>query len=376
MIPHKKNYIITLLIISFLSVFSQSCKNNSSLTEPQNKILTDKIIAKLQAAADKVITNYNAPGIAAYIAVEGEGDLYITRGVSNLETNERMNINNYFRIASITKTFTTEAVLILVDEGKIDLNKPISFYLPELKIPSGDKITVRMLGNMTSGLFNYSADSTFLMQMYGSKGTMVFTPEDLVAASTRHPLDFTPGSKYEYCNSNIIVLGLLIKKVTGEVVSQVMNERIFQPLGISHTYWPLSCYLPYPYSHGYSAKLGSLLDETNWSPSWGDAAGILISNISDLKIWIKEIYQRNLLSTVTKGERFKWVDQDGGGVSFYGFGLEKINGWIGHPGIIEGYNSQIFYQPEKRITIIVSANSDDGQPAYQALSQFAGILAP
>ncbi|MCX6175509.1 MAG: serine hydrolase [Ignavibacteriales bacterium] len=362
------------LIVFTLTFIAISCKEG--LTEPHLTVLTNENLIKLQSAADRVITNYKTPGLAAYIKVEGEGELYITRGVSNLATNEPMNANNYFRIASITKTFTTETVLILVDEGKIDLNKSISSYLPEYNIPSGDKITIRMLGNMTSGLFTYSADSVLMTQMYNSKGEKIFTPEDLVAASFRHPLNFTPGSKYEYCNTNTIILGLLIKKVTGEPVAQVMSERIFQPLGLVNTFWPLSRFMPYPYTHGYSAKTGSLLDETNWSPSWGDAVGILISNFSDLKIWIREIYERNLLSTSTKNERFQWVDQDGAGVLFYGFGLEKLNGWIGHPGIIEGYNSQIFYHPDKKITIIISANSDDDTPAMQALNQFAGILVP
>jgi D-alanyl-D-alanine carboxypeptidase len=361
-----------LFILSAISLMTISCKEG--VADPQLSVLTTENLVKLQAAADKIIINYKTPGLAAYIAVEGEGELFITRGVSNLATNEPMSANNHFRIASITKTFTTEAVLILADEGEIDLNKSISSYLPEFNIPSGDQITVRMLGNMTSGLFSYTDDSTTMMQLYNSMGEQVFTPEELASAACKHPIQFTPGTKYDYCNSNAILLGLLIKKVTGKSVADVFTEKIFQPLGMTNTFWPSSRYLPYPYSHGYTAKSGSLIDVTNWNPSWGDAAGILISNLSDLKIWIKEIRERNLLSNSAKEERFKWVDQDGAGVMYYGFGLEKISGWIGHPGIIEGYNSQIFYHPDKKITFIISANSDDDQPAWYALVEFNKIL--
>ena len=360
-----------LVILLALVVITSSCKEG--VVEPHLSVLTTENLVKLQAAADNIITKYNAPGLAVYISVQGEGELFITRGVSNLTTNEPMSANNYFRIASITKTFTTEAVLILVDEGKIDLDKSISSYLPELNIPSGDKITVRMLGNMTSGLFNYSQDSLFLTQYYLSNGEKICTPEELVAASTKHPLSFTPGTKYEYCNTNTIILGLLIKKVTGKTVSQVFNEKIFQPLGIANTYWPTSRFLPYPYSHGYSFKTGSLIDVTNWSPSWGDAAGQLISNFADLKKWVGEINERKLLSAAGKEERFKWVDE-GDGVSYYGFGLMKISGWIGHTGIIEGYNSVAFYYPEKGITIIASTNCDDNQPAANTFIEFMKIL--
>jgi len=251
----KKKFCFTLLVTSLL-FFILSCSNDTSPTEPQNKILTTETIAKLQSAADKVMREIQAPGLAAYIAVEGEGELISKRGVSNTTTNEPVNENNHFRIGSITKTFTTEAVLILTDGGLIDLDKSISYYLPEYKVPSGDKITVRMLGNMTSGLFNYTFDDPFMASIVLSNGEKVFTPDSMLAASFKHPLNFVPGTKYEYCNTNTILLGLLITKVTGKPVSQVFTEKIFQPLGMTATYWPTSRYLPYPYSHGYFSGAG------------------------------------------------------------------------------------------------------------------------
>ena len=370
----KLKNLFPLLFLSILSLLTVSCKEG--VVDPHLTVFSTENLIKLQAAADNVITKYNAPGFVAYISVAGEGELFITRGVSNLTTSEPMNPANYFRIACITKTFITEAVLILADEGKIDLNKSISSYLPELKVPSDEIITVRMLGNMTSGLFDYSKDPVFVEQYYQTNGEKIYSPEELVATSIKHPLNFIPGSKYEYSNTNTIILGLLIKKVTGKTVDQILSEKIFQPLGIAKTYWPHSRFLPYPYSHGYSAKTGSLLDVTNWSPSWGDAAGILISNFFDLNIWVQEIYERNLLSEVTKGERFNWVDQDGSGKNFYSFGLMKFNNWIGHTGIIEGYNSVIFYNQEKQITIIAYTNCDDNQPAVNQLLEFVQILDP
>lgn len=370
----KLNCQLNLLFLSILSLLTVSCKEG--VVDPHLTVFTTENLIKLQAAADNVITKYNAPGLVAYISVAGEGELFITRGVSNLTTSEPMNPASYFRIACITKTFITEAVLILADEGKIDLNKSISSYLPELKIPSDEIITIRMLGNMTSGLFDYSKDPVLVGQYYQANGEKIYSPEELVAESIKHPLNFIPGSKYEYSNTNTVILGLLIKKVTGKTVDQILSDKIFQPLGMATTYWPHSRFLPYPYSHGYSAKTGSLLDVTNWSPSWRDAAGILISNFFDLNTWVQEIYESNLLSEVTKGERFKWVDQDGSGKNFYGFGLMKFINWIGHTGIIEGYNSVIFYNPEKQITIIAYTNCDDNQPAVNQLLEFVQILDP
>jgi D-alanyl-D-alanine carboxypeptidase len=372
--PKNKFYLPIVLSALFFFI-SISCKD-SGITEPQPSILTKETIGKLQAAADKVMMENQTPGMMAYVSVEGEGELYITRGVSNLVTSEPMNSNNYFRIGSITKTVTSEAVLILADEGKIDLNKPISFYLPELNIPSGDKITIPMLANMTSGLYEYT-DVDFINSWANSHGQKVFTPEQLLTGALSHPIQFEPGTKYDYCNTNYLLLGLLIKKVTGQTVIDVFNEKIFQPLGMKNTFWPNTSYMPYPYSHGYFLESNnSLTDVTNWNPSWADAAGCLISNFSDMKIWSKEVNERKLLSDKMKSVRYEWVDAGIPGITYSGFGLEKALDWIGKTGSITGYNSQLFYNPVKKITIIINTNSMDGYPASSAFAAFAGILAP
>ena len=373
----KSKFIGSVLISLLMLLFNISCKESSIPTEPQIKILNAETIEKLQTAADKVMMENQTPGMMAYISVDGEGEgIYITRGVSNLDTNEPMNTNSYFRIGSITKTITTEAVLILVDEGKIDLNKPISFYLPELNIPSGDKITIPMLANMSSGLFDYSSDMNLWTPYINSNGEKVFTPEELLALSFSHPMLFEPGTEYNYCNANTVLLGLLIKKVTGKEVRDVFNEKIFQPLGMKNTFWPITNYLPYPYNHGYTSSLtGSLMESTNWNTSWADAAGILISNISDMKIWTKEMYDRRLLSDKMKSERFAWID-DIPGIKYSGFGVEKVFDWIGKSGSIFGYNSETWYNPIKKITIIINTNSNDGMPADNVFASFLDILTP
>jgi len=312
-----------------------------------------------------------APGMIAYIAVEGEGDLYITRGVGNLASSEPMNVNNYFRMASVTKTFTTEAVLILCDEGKIDLNKTISFYLPEYAIPGRDTITIRMLGNMTSGLVDVLSDPGLMNTYYGSQGTAKFTPEELIVPLLTSQLKFTPGTQYNYCNSNTILLGLVIKKVTSKALKDIFAEKIFQPLGLTHTFWPETNFIPQPYHHAYTNLLGtSNLDVTYYGNSWGNAAGILISNFDDLKIWAKELYERKLLSDNAKIERFQ-IGFEGSG---YGFGVERIGNFAGHSGGIIGWNTMVFYDGIKKITIITHANSLDEQPASYAFGEFAKAL--
>ncbi len=370
----NRKYLFLLLTVISLSFFYYSCSKETSPTQPQEATLPAATIEKLEAAADKVATY--TPGLMVYIAKEGEGEIFIKRGVSNTATNEPVDENNYFRIASITKTFTTEAVLILVDKGLIDLNKTISYYLPEYNIPGSNQITIRMLGNMTSGLFSFTSDTTFSQQLYLRRGEWVFCPAELIFYTSKYPLKFTPGSQYDYCNSNTVILGEIIRKVTGKSIATVFTEEIFQPLGMKYTFWPSSRYIPSPYSHGYSANVGSLIDVTYWNPTYADAAGILISNLEDLKKWAKEISGMNLLSAASMMERYTWIDEDplNPGQNYYGFGLMKFRDWVGHSGVIEGFNTQIYYNTVKKITIITATNTQDNSPAEGAFHFFADIM--
>jgi D-alanyl-D-alanine carboxypeptidase len=369
-----KTIFIPFSFVLIFGIMLISCSKDSN--KPQSRLLTENTIGRLNKAADSIMMKYQTPGMIAYIGVKGEDGLYITRGVGNLTTNEPMNVSNYFRIASVTKTFTAEAVLILAGEGKIDLNKTISFYLPELQIPGKESITIRMLGNMTSGLVDYLGDSTLQVAYYNSDGIIQFTSEELMVPILKSKLLFTPGSKFDYCNTNFILLGLVIKKVTGKSVKDVLYEKIFQPLGLTHTFWTENIYLPSPYHHSYTTVLGTVKDVTYWGNSWGNSAGILISNIEDLKIWAKEFNESKLLSESMKAERIRWIRQSTSDDIVYGFGLERLADWIGHSGLITGWNTQVYYQTKKDITIVVATNSDENQPAFWAFASFAKILDP
>ena len=319
-----------------------------------SKVLTQEVKAQLEAATDSVFAQVAPTGMIALISVDGEGDYYIRRGVSNRLTGVTMNEENYFRIGSNTKTLTGAAVLILADEGKINLDTPIASYLPEYNIPNGDRITVRMLGNMTSGLFNYSDDEQYLDPFIASGYSLAYTPQQLLATALRHPPYFLPGpgAKHKYCNTDIVVLGMLMEKVTGKPAKQVIDELVIKPMGLTHTYWPDSGALAAPYTHGYSIQddSGSLMDVSAWNPSWGYTAGVLVSTFADMKIWARAVADGSLLSERARTERFKWVDDH------YGFCVMKAGNWIGHPGTIFGYNSHVFFHAQKKISFVILVN--------------------
>lgn len=349
------------------ALYLASCRKDATTYEafPSAKVLTAKVRADMEAMADKVFPENYAPGIIALISVEGEPDYIIKRGTSNLATNEPIHETDAFRIASVTKTFTGTAVMMLADEGLIRLDSAISGYLPEYQIPSGDIITVRMLGNMTSGLFNYSDDPEMWEPFIASGYTLEYPPDSLLAISFRHPLNFPPGTRYEYCNTNTVLLGLLLEKITGKPAARVISEKVTTPLNLAATYFGGPFYMFTPYINGYTIREEGMLNTTNWNPSWGYTAGAIISNLADMKKWARYLADGALLSEAMKAERFKF------GSDNYGFCVESIRYkndlWVGHPGTIPGYNTQVWYNSAKKITLIVVANCDTGLPAQSFL---------
>ncbi len=357
---------MVMLTVAMASAIT-SCKKETTTYEPlpTANVLTTEVRADLEAMADKVFPENYAPGIIALVSVEGEPDYIIKRGTSNLATNEPIHEKDAFRIASVTKTFTGTAVMMLADEGLIHLDSAISRYLPEYKIPSGDIITIRMLGNMTSGLFNYSDDAAMWEPFIASGYTLEFPPDSLLAISFRHPLNFPPGTRYEYCNTNTVLLGLLLEKITGKPAARVISEKVTTPLKLTSTYFGGPFYMQTPYINGYTIREEGMLNTTNWNPSWGYTAGSMVSNLGDMKKWAHCLADGALLSETMKAERFKF------GTDNYGFCVESVRYkkdlWVGHPGTIPGYNTQVWYNSAKKTTLIVVANCDTGLPAQSFL---------
>jgi len=309
---------------------------------------------------DSILTKYNYP------------DFLIKRGSANLVINEPVHEDNAFRIASVTKTFTGTAVLLLADEGLISLDHAISSYLPEYNIPFGDVITVRMLGNMTSGLFDYSEDPELWELFIESGYTLYFPPDSLLSIAFRYPLNFPPGTAYEYCNTNTVLLGLLLEKIEGKPADQVIKEKVLVPLNLTNTYFGGQFFMYEPYAHGYTLGDDGLIDATNWNPSWGYTAGAMISKLEDLKQWAVYLAEGALLSETMKAERFNFGTND------YGFCVESIHykdeQWVGHPGVIPGYNTQLWYNQDKKTSVIINSNSENNLPAQAMFIEIVILL--
>jgi D-alanyl-D-alanine carboxypeptidase len=292
-------------------------------------------------------------------------------GVADKATGAPMRTDFYSRIGSETKTFTVTGVLQLVDEGKVGLDDPIAKYVPG--VPEGDRITLRQLARMQSGLFPYNADEDFgralVTDPYRS-----WTPQELLSYSFRHPLDFLPGEGWEYSNTNTVLLGLVVEQVSGLPLPEYIRQRITEPLGLEHTFFPTDNSFPQPHPEGYTqGEDGTDIVATDFDPSWGWAAGAMISTLEDLRVWGRAVATGTLLSPATQAQRLQTVPSPdfAPGVG-YGLGILNAEGWIGHNGSIPGYQNLTLYLPQQKTTLVVLLNSDKPAPGIAVPSSAFG----
>ena len=296
----------------------------------------DTLTAALDAAVDRVFAEAGVPGAIVGLSIPGTVEYVRALGESDTAARTPISPADHTRIGSVTKTLTGTAVLQLVDQGRIRLSDPISRYVNG--VPSGDVITLDMLGRMRSGLFNYTTDEAFLDRYLaeGGKGpdAAAFAPRELVDIAFAHPTNFSPDTDFEYSNTNTVLLGMVIESVTGQRLGDYLTQHVTGPLGLTHTSFPANGALPLPYTHGYAETPdGEPVDTTLWNPSVAWAAGAMVSTYQDLHTWTPAVAKGALLLPWTHQERTSRPTEAAPGIG-YMFALADFHGWIGHNGDI------------------------------------------
>ncbi|MGW5852540.1 serine hydrolase domain-containing protein [Streptomyces sp. NPDC055254] len=335
--------------------------------------LNPAVARQLDDAVKKVMAEARVPGVMVHLSAPGKGEYVRAFGVADKATGAPMTTDLYSRIGSETKTFTVTALLQLVDDGKVGLDDPIGTYVEG--VPNGDRITLRELAGMRSGLFNYSEDEGFFKALT-SDPYRQFTPQELLAYSFDHPVLFEPGTQFQYCNTNLILLGLVVEKVTGTPLAEYINREVVAEAGLKHTLFPVGAEFPSPHAHGYTNQTasGKTEDATNWNPSWGWAAGAMISDLADLKVWAKTLATGTLLTPATQAQRLKVTPAGNLPDTGYGLGIFNVDGWIGHNGSLPGYQSLTVYLPEARATLVVLLNTDIAHEGSEPSSLFGEAI--
>src|SRR4051794_8196926 len=218
-------------------------------------------------------------------------------GVAELGSSRRPSVNGRFRAGSITKTFVATVVLQLVGERRLRLEDSVERWLPGV-VPNGENITVRQLLNHTSGLYDYK--DTLPMppseEFYANRYRTWTAAEQIERAVVNPPVFEPPGSKYKYSNTNYLLLGEIVKKVTGRSYADEIERRIIRPLKLHGTTMPgTSPSIPGPHPHGYIPKDGGLIDFTELNPSLFGAGGDMISTTHDLNRFFAALLGGRLL---------------------------------------------------------------------------------
>ncbi|NCT92316.1 beta-lactamase family protein [Cellulomonas sp. APG4] len=310
---------------------------------------TGQAPAHARAALDALIDDHVFPAALAHVDL-ADTTYDVTAGVGDLASGADVPVDGQVRIASNTKTFTATVVLQLVGEGEVALDEPVETYLPGLLRGDGidgSAITVRQLLQHTSGLPNYTLHLG-LEDPFALRDTYL-PARELLDVALEHPALFAPGERWEYSNTNYTVLGLLIEAVTGRPYAEQVTERIIEPLALEHTYVPLpgERELREDHPRGYHPDAdGELADITRIDPSWGGAAGEVVSTPGELTAFFEALVGGELLEPAQLAEMQRTVEMPpewpGDG---YGLGLSLdvlscgVELW-GHGGDIFGYSTR------------------------------------
>jgi D-alanyl-D-alanine carboxypeptidase len=325
--------------------------------------------AALDAALEKSFKESDAPGVVAAVQTP-EYTWVRALGVADRTSEEPMTPDVHHRIGSVTKTFTITLLLQAAAQGLLSLDDTIDQYIQG--VPNGDKITLRQMADMTSGVANYTEDDQW-GEEESSDPYRVWKPEELAQFGIKDSPLFDPGSEWHYSNTNTVLLGLVLEQVTGETIGELYRERIIEPLGLQGTSFPdlTDSSLPEPHAQGYTlqgqSSGGEPIDATDWSPSEAWTAGAMISTAEDMLAYGRALGTgEGLLPAEQQAERLDSFVSDlpplnqpplKGNLA-YGLGLGNDRGWIGHNGEIPGYNTYLFYHPELDAVVAVEVNSD------------------
>jgi D-alanyl-D-alanine carboxypeptidase len=353
---------------AFPGTLSQAESGAVTQTEPPSPTSTDgdfreitpEVRQQLDDAVQRVMKEANVPGVTVGLWTPDKGVYERSFGVADKSTGQRMSPDLFMRIGSETKTFTVTAVLQLVDQGKLDLDDPISAYVDG--VPNGDEISLRELAGMRSGLYNYSEDPDFFKALTADPERS-FTPQQLLDYAFKHPVLFQPNEKFYYSNTNLILLGLVVEKVAEQPLQDFIEENVLEPAGMGDTVLATNADFPEPHAQGYTNQTGEVENATNWNPSWGWAAGAMISTRDDLRTWARTVATGEfpdggtMVEPDTQKQRLDTLPTGIKGAG-YGLGIFDVQGWIGHNGSLPGYESLTIHLPSAEATLVVLLNTD------------------
>jgi D-alanyl-D-alanine carboxypeptidase len=336
---------------------------------------------RLQQVLDNTSARYGGIGLQATVINRERPPWTGVAGYASLTRRCPMTPDHLLGIGSMTKLFTASLVLKQVEEHTIGLEEPLSLWVG---LPAAGSVTVRQLLSHTSGLPEYTWNP-WLTARWLAMPARIWRPGELLALIRDRPLRFPPGSRHEYCNSNYLLLGMILQGATGRPYEALLQERLLSQLGMTHTHFvegPIGLAV----ANGYDEALihlgrRNLTGFRRSLLSGGYAAGGMLSTSEDVARFLDALMSGKLLSPGALREMQAWVptpDADLPGQQGYGLGLRNLligeETWVGHTGSMPGYSGIAVHNREREVTIVALSNLSRIEQ-IQLLEALQGALA-
>ncbi len=311
-------------------------------------------LSELDQRIQTYMERNNIPGALIALASRGEIFHLETYGMANVELSVPVTDNSVFEIGSISKQFVSTATMLLVQESKLDLDDPIQNLLPE--IPSEWLgVTVRQLLTHTSGIPDYEEIASY--DIYGER----LTPDEIIKIAHSRPMDFAPGQGWYYSNTGYFLLSMIVERVEGKPLGEILKSRIFDPVGMTQTRLAdPEAIIEHRASGYWIDKKGELINRRPTETSSTLGAGGILSSVHDLVKWDEVLYGNELLSAESKAVMWQPTELPDGQITRYGYGW-FVNPYDGlnrqyHGGQVAGFVAQFARFPEHEFSIILFMN--------------------
>ncbi|HEY0614418.1 MAG TPA: serine hydrolase domain-containing protein [Candidatus Elarobacter sp.] len=319
-----------------------------------------------------------APGVSVGIMRDGKIVLEQGYGFARLARNVPARGDTIYDIGSLTKQFVAAAIMLLVRERKLSLDDPLSKYVPSAA--SGRTVRISNLLNQTAGYVDY-----YPMDYVTAAMQRPTTGGAIIATYATQPLEFPPGSKYSYSNTNYALLGAVIARVTGAPWERFVAQRLLTPLGLRSTFCDSPPHLEDPrHAYGYTSfALGPPARAVPEGAGWAGAAGCLASTVGDLLRWDAALAAGRAVDRESFARMSSPTQLTNGETSDYGFGLQSgaVRGhrFVTHDGGVSGFSSFEILFPDDRVAVAILVNADNatfGPIVNPILRRVLGLASP
>jgi D-alanyl-D-alanine carboxypeptidase len=335
-------------------------------------------VAAINAAIVGEMTEKNLPSVTVGVWIPGRGAYVVARGVADLGTGAARRVEDPFRIGSVTKTMIGTVALQLAEEGALSLDDPIGRWFPDF--PNAGAITVDDLLRMRSGIWDSWTDEA--LAAYYADPLHPPSMDEMIARSAAEGARFAPPDRETvYVNMNFILLDRIIATVANMPTSQVLQARLFEPLGLMQTALPDASVLPGQLrGYGWNAETQVYEDRTELDPGPVGGAGAAISSLADLEVFVRALCAGTLLPPAVQEARMATEPFAGrNGVARYGQAVARLGPFCGHNGTIMGFSTEAWYLPSEEAVIVVSVSrldADDRSMSGDLFGKLARALFP